>query len=246
MSRARGHASFGRMRPSASPKSARPRGAADPELDVWLHFDAKYRIEHLVVDDAIEGDEEPADSDRAADDLLKMHAYRDAIRRSAGAYVLYPGHGEATTHCSSERSCRDRACSLCARLPEDQLAQTHFASSCWRCSTTLRTRSLRVVRSTGVPGTRATWSPDPPRRLPAAPPADTPTLVGYVRADQLAWVARHEAVQPAGRRSTRCGQHHRQLAFSSIARALAYGPDRPASGHRGIRAHRALDGRFGG
>ena len=25
------------------------------------------------------------------EDLLKMHAYRDAIRRSAGAYVLYPG-----------------------------------------------------------------------------------------------------------------------------------------------------------
>jgi len=25
------------------------------------------------------------------DDLLKMHAYRDAIRRSAGAYVLFPG-----------------------------------------------------------------------------------------------------------------------------------------------------------
>ena len=24
-------------------------------------------------------------------DLLKMHAYRDAIRRSEGAYVLYPG-----------------------------------------------------------------------------------------------------------------------------------------------------------
>ena len=24
-------------------------------------------------------------------DLLKMHAYKDAIRRSAGAYVIYPG-----------------------------------------------------------------------------------------------------------------------------------------------------------
>src|SRR5690606_6373974 len=24
-------------------------------------------------------------------DLLKMHAYKDAIRRSGGAYVLYPG-----------------------------------------------------------------------------------------------------------------------------------------------------------
>ena len=27
-------------------------------------------------------------------DLLKMHAYRDAIRRTAGAYVLYPGEME--------------------------------------------------------------------------------------------------------------------------------------------------------
>jgi predicted component of viral defense system (DUF524 family) len=24
-------------------------------------------------------------------DLLKMHAYKDAIRRTGGAYVLYPG-----------------------------------------------------------------------------------------------------------------------------------------------------------
>ena len=27
-----------------------------------------------------------------SDDLAKMHAYKDAIRRSAGAYVLYPGN----------------------------------------------------------------------------------------------------------------------------------------------------------
>ncbi|WP_353717540.1 nuclease domain-containing protein [Dyadobacter sp. 676] len=32
-----------------------------------------------------------ADHDR--DDLLKMHSYKDAIRRTAGAYVLYPGAG---------------------------------------------------------------------------------------------------------------------------------------------------------
>ena len=30
-------------------------------------------------------------------DLLKMHAYRDAIRRTSGAYVLYPGGDEAPT-----------------------------------------------------------------------------------------------------------------------------------------------------
>ena len=28
-------------------------------------------------------------------DLLKMHAYRDAIKRSHGAYVLYPGRGNS-------------------------------------------------------------------------------------------------------------------------------------------------------
>jgi hypothetical protein len=34
-----------------------------------------------------------------SDDLLKMHAYRDAVRRTAGAYVLYPGsdHNAART-----------------------------------------------------------------------------------------------------------------------------------------------------
>ena len=39
-------------------------------------------------------DEEDAQAPTAAKyaDLLKMHAYRDAIRRSAGAYVLYPGN----------------------------------------------------------------------------------------------------------------------------------------------------------
>ncbi len=28
---------------------------------------------------------------------LKMHAYRDAIRRTAGAYVLYPGDDQPKT-----------------------------------------------------------------------------------------------------------------------------------------------------
>ncbi len=67
---------------------------------VILHFDAKYRVnaikELFGTDDEQALDEE--ESDQRAErlgakrsDLLKMHAYRDAIRRSAGAYVLYPG-----------------------------------------------------------------------------------------------------------------------------------------------------------
>lgn len=60
--------------------------AAERSRLMHLHFDAKYRVD------------KPADvlDARGAnrDDLLKMHAYRDAIRHTAGAYVLYPGRGE--------------------------------------------------------------------------------------------------------------------------------------------------------
>ena len=68
------------------------------ELLVHVHFDAKYRVEHIEtlfgavgandVDDEVEGNYN-------RHDLLKMHAYRDAIKRSQGAYVLYPGRANA-------------------------------------------------------------------------------------------------------------------------------------------------------
>ncbi|MCF7674096.1 MAG: DUF2357 domain-containing protein [Akkermansiaceae bacterium] len=68
---------------------------------VHVHFDAKYRVENLtemlggeaedeVIQDRAESPSGKATSAKYAD-LLKMHAYRDAIRRTAGAYVLYPG-----------------------------------------------------------------------------------------------------------------------------------------------------------
>jgi hypothetical protein len=66
-------------------------------LEVWLHFDAKYRVDNLLAQLAPnpESDESltesPTSSGAKRDDLLKMHAYRDAISRTAGAYVLYPG-----------------------------------------------------------------------------------------------------------------------------------------------------------
>jgi hypothetical protein len=92
------------MRPDCSLR-VRPTGLADDvtadDLSIWLHFDAKYRLEYASEQFSQSG---PDDDDVAADaeaterlarskreDLLKMHAYRDSIRRSAGAYVLYPG-----------------------------------------------------------------------------------------------------------------------------------------------------------
>lgn len=71
------------------------------ELIVHIHFDAKYRLEKVLLDDAISDDKIGAELDEEKQqqemgiykraDLLKMHAYKDAIRRTGGAYVLYPG-----------------------------------------------------------------------------------------------------------------------------------------------------------
>ena len=71
------------------------------ELIVHIHFDAKYRLEKVLLEDAVIDDNIGAELDKEKQqqemgiykraDLLKMHAYKDAIRRTGGAYVLYPG-----------------------------------------------------------------------------------------------------------------------------------------------------------
>ena len=72
--------------------------AEQRELLVHVHFDAKYRVEDV---EGLFGAEREDDADDEMDgnykrqDLLKMHAYRDAIKRSQGAYVLYPGRNVA-------------------------------------------------------------------------------------------------------------------------------------------------------
>jgi len=78
--------------------------AEEQEAIVHIHFDAKYRVEGLneILGEKTSGSEneseylnEEKQEQRSGTykrgDLLKMHAYKDAIRRSVGAYVLYPG-----------------------------------------------------------------------------------------------------------------------------------------------------------
>ena len=72
--------------------------AEKQELIVHVHFDAKYKIGNLT-DFLEQTSENDLDEEKAENrkgiykkaDLLKMHAYKDAIRRTGGAYVLYPG-----------------------------------------------------------------------------------------------------------------------------------------------------------
>lgn len=72
--------------------------AEKQELIVHVHFDAKYKIDNLAdylkQSSEKELDEEKTDNRKGIyknADLLKMHAYKDAIRRTGGAYILYPG-----------------------------------------------------------------------------------------------------------------------------------------------------------
>ena len=72
--------------------------AEKQELIVHIHFDAKYKLanfNHLIEKkSATELDDEKVENQKGIyknADLMKMHAYKDAIRRTGGAYVLYPG-----------------------------------------------------------------------------------------------------------------------------------------------------------
>lgn len=99
-----------RMRPDYSlslwPAEFYEKEAEAQEIMAHVHFDAKYRIdsvEQLFGREDEYLDTAGMESDLAEEkreqrigrykraDLLKMHAYRDAIRRTQGAYVLYPG-----------------------------------------------------------------------------------------------------------------------------------------------------------
>jgi predicted component of viral defense system (DUF524 family) len=86
------------------------KDAERTELITHIHFDAKYKVknfyelisrskyEELTEEENIELIKEEAEEVKKGtfknQDLLKMHAYKDAIRRTGGAYVLYPGQGK--------------------------------------------------------------------------------------------------------------------------------------------------------
>lgn len=72
--------------------------AEKQDLITHIHFDAKYRLNKITLEDTnteeedllVEKKEQECGIYKRAD-LLKMHAYKDAIRRTSGAYILYPG-----------------------------------------------------------------------------------------------------------------------------------------------------------
>ena len=105
------------MRPdytlSIWPGEIKESEAEEQDLIVHIHFDAKYKLNKILLNDSIpeeshtisEDNEDITEDEILMNqekqeeekgiykrvDLLKMHAYKDAIRRTSGAYVIYPG-----------------------------------------------------------------------------------------------------------------------------------------------------------
>lgn len=80
------------------PTGIKEEQAEKEELIVHIHFDAKYKVENFADflnqqsdDELLKEKSENRKGIYKNADLLKMHAYKDAIRRTGGAYVLYPG-----------------------------------------------------------------------------------------------------------------------------------------------------------
>ncbi|MCL7754936.1 DUF2357 domain-containing protein [Polaribacter sp. Z022] len=81
------------------PKRIKETEAEESEQIVHIHFDAKYKVANINQILGENKNEEDLSFEKKDNlkgiyknaDLLKMHAYKDAIRRTSGAYVLYPG-----------------------------------------------------------------------------------------------------------------------------------------------------------
>lgn len=197
------------MRPDCSvrirPEGGTPSRVPMQELEIWLHFDAKYRVDNLLAQltttpDSDELLGESATSGGAKrDDLLKMHAYRDAISRTAGAYVLYPGSEikDIRRHPGFNEVLPGLG-AFPLRPNRDGLASSsqaldHFLSDVLTHVASQVTRDERhrfwtaTVHRPGRPTITSLLTTD----FLDEPPADTDVLLGFVRSSEhLRWIER--------------------------------------------------------
>lgn len=195
------------------------------ELMVHIHFDAKYKVDGLQY--LLEGDGLPAEPDdfeeltaeeqnawlEAANrekseqkegtykraDLLKMHAYKDAIRRTAGAYVLYPGSEPYTAKGFHEiipglgafplSPCNNDAGSEAIRsfILEVVGNLTDRASK----REELSFYTYAVNRDTDSKGCIHEPMPEKYGGARTEPPGKQTILIGYYREEQYAWIKKN-------------------------------------------------------
>jgi hypothetical protein len=213
--------------------------ASSDELAIWLHFDAKYRVEYAdrqfsapltdQVNLAAEDEEIERLGRSKREDLLKMHAYRDAIHRSAGAYVLYPGDEHQIPYTEYHEVLPSLGAFVLRPTAYGTLGTSqleHFLRDVLdhvadQATQHERSRFWRTVAYRGAP-----LLDRPDRRLPSLgrPPSDALVLCGYVRGRRHAdWISR------SGLYNVRAGDRRGAVALDSdvlqASDLLLYGPD---------------------
>ncbi|MDF2626497.1 MAG: hypothetical protein K0R39_328 [Symbiobacteriaceae bacterium] len=214
------------MRPDCSLHIAPCEGDPAPFQEVWVHFDAKYKVDNLLQifgrvpegeggADAFLKNEEETEAKKGTPkhaDLLKMHAYKDAIKRSAGAYVLYPGLDNpkepfvayheilpglgAFPLRPTDAGAAEGADSLAEFLSKvlDHVATQH----------TQHERS-RYWLEEAFEREAPVLAPAPAAPFVKQPPADTPVLLGFVKSEaHRQWIGEQKLynVRADGRRGT--------------------------------------------
>ena len=190
----------------------------------FLHFDAKYRIEDLTealgMDEESNSDtdkkkylDEERDETKAKNtyrrgDLYKMHTYNDAIRRTAGSYIFYPGDSKRKDKTETKAEIKTEFCRYEEIVPgvgafrmlptppasdgnestdakSSRLVLKQFLSDVLRHHSNRFSRDFRIRHWTGrVLGETAALyggSPNPDTPVADLPAADAGCLLGYVR-----------------------------------------------------------------
>ncbi len=175
------------------------------EIITHVHFDAKYRVENL---NDILGDKNPdLDEEKIENrsgtykraDLLKMHAYKDAIRRTGGAYVLYPGN----TNTDPMKGFHEIIPGLGAfairpsRGDDGSEALKKFIVKIVEHFLNRASQHERMTYYTyeihGDKNNSDVKEPvsENPIKTRTKPPADIPVIIGYYKKDQYNWIVKN-------------------------------------------------------
>lgn len=189
--------------------------AEEQELILHIHFDAKYKVANYS--DLFNGNENvPIESienmeimDKTSKnvvyknvDVLKMHAYKDAIKRTAGAYILYPGDAEGVNRrgfhelipglgaFSVRPSKSDNGILDVRSFIKEVLANFIMQNSMYerltyyRYDTYKRKESFKNLNQ---------FNPTEHSNIREKHPSDIPVLVGYIRSEkQSEWINKND------------------------------------------------------
>jgi predicted component of viral defense system (DUF524 family) len=156
---------------------------------VWLHFDAKYKLSDFGLLKDVAGIDDGPSHQPVRDDLLKMHVYLGAIRRTVGSYVLFPGEGQANDPYRAYTELLPGLGAFTLRPvaggPDTQALRTFLESVLTHvASVATQERRHRYWDRRIFPSDVSAPESEGREPIQGLPPADTSVLLGFVRTDQ--------------------------------------------------------------